>query len=221
MGEVMKYYNKEQTANQGRESVEGKHGATYTIPKNDDGEVVNPVSAEDFGTLTDPTQKTDVNGSGISIWKGIRALLIDIFNPATPVRTQETPEGIAAIVAAALAEVFKVGVGKDEKQIAHNVGAVSGATEIDCRNKKGLIMIHTITGAPTGGWATLKPKTAHEGTQIPSPWPAGDSAFGLNVKNGNQTASYMSVFLGLPDYVDCVLSRADGTHLVEYILFSL
>jgi len=87
----------------------------------------------------------------------------------------------------------------------------SGGTsrEILCAGFNALLLHHVITGAPaTGGYATITMSPKSGGTFVAH---HGD---GQNIKGAAVTASYISLFRGILDYIKVVLTVTDGTHTV-------
>ncbi|MDI6814425.1 MAG: hypothetical protein QMD10_12970, partial [Desulfitobacteriaceae bacterium] len=81
--------------------------------------------------------------------------------------------------------------------------------EILCAGFNALLLHHVITRTPaTGGYATITMSPKSGGTFVAH---HGD---GQNIQTAAVTASYISLFRGILDYVKVVLNVTDGTHTV-------
>lgn len=103
----------------------------------------------------------------------------------------------------------------------HINAAESGAVEVDCYGYNSVMVIHEMTGVTTGAFVSVKCRHTKGTPGILHPAPAADSEFGAKVKIAALATNYVSIYRGVPRFVDVELIRTDGTHNVRAIPINL
>ena len=100
----------------------------------------------------------------------------------------------------------------------HRLWTGATASQERVLNLKGfnsVIIWHLIEDATTGGYVKVHNEFGDgESDGLPHPAPAGDSLWGLNVVDEDQTDPYVMVVRGISERVQVELSVTDGKHTV-------
>lgn len=106
-------------------------------------------------------------------------------------------------------------------QHTHANAAAGSTVQVDCYGFNALIVWHEMTGVTSGGYVTIENRYEQGTSGIAHPAPAGDSQYGANVKNADETDGYVSIYRGVSRYVGIVLNATDGTHDVRVLPVNL
>lgn len=93
-------------------------------------------------------------------------------------------------------------------KVTHAAAIETGSVKISCAGYNALLVHHVMSGDGASGYVSLKMSYAESGSYIAH---HGD---GTNIKAENATASYISIFKGIMDWITVELHVSAGTHTV-------
>jgi hypothetical protein len=126
--------------------------------------------------------------------------------------------GILANLVRTVSGIRRLGVSQNVHSeagwiVTHNAVAAGSAVEVALpEGCNALLVKHEISGGTPNAWVSLNHKHGAGATPV-----VAHHAEGSNIKTGNQTTSYVSLFKGLPPVVEVVLNYTGGTHTVRVL----